>query len=373
MNILYLSRIFGCPWGGPTHSVPAQIVAQSKYDNVLWYNIVDSEKSNWKDTLLKWKEFIYYHDLNDFKQETIKDLPRPFNKPDLIVVEQFYKFAKSKIVRELIKDNHKYIIIPRGELAADAQKQKALKKKIFNFIYFNKFAKSAIAIQYLTEREKNDSSSKWNRRLLVIPNGTYIPDTILKKKHSQGIEAISIGRIAVFHKGIDLLIEACALVRDELMDKSFRITLYGPDEDSIIPKLHKKIEDLKLENIILFGAPVQGENKKSILLNADIFIMTSRFEGHPTGLLEALAYGLPSLVTTGSNMRKEIEAKDAGWGADNTADSISAALEQMTRETDRFRNKGKNAIDLSKQYSWQSVAQKSHVEYNSLINKKGKI
>lgn len=39
MNILYISKLDGRPWMGPTYSVPNQVKAQSKYDNVFWYNL----------------------------------------------------------------------------------------------------------------------------------------------------------------------------------------------------------------------------------------------------------------------------------------------------------------------------------------------
>ena len=68
---------------------------------------------------------------------------------------------------------------------------------------------------------------------------------------------------------------------------------------------------------------------QKIYAGCDIFLMPSRFEGHPTGLLEALAYGLPCIATTGSNMREEIELADAGWTADNDAESIRSALLSM--------------------------------------------
>ena len=60
MNILYISFLNGDSWAGPTYSVPKQIAAQSKIDNVFWYNIRDTK-------IKEWKELPYYHDLTDCK------------------------------------------------------------------------------------------------------------------------------------------------------------------------------------------------------------------------------------------------------------------------------------------------------------------
>ena len=125
MNILYLSHLSGASYAGPTYSVPKQIEAQSKIDNVFWYNATRGGKE-------EWKSLPFYHDLTEYPKESIFSLPEPFNHPDIIVVELFYNMAKSNLRRELVTGNIPYVIIPRGELTKQAQKRKALKKTIAN-------------------------------------------------------------------------------------------------------------------------------------------------------------------------------------------------------------------------------------------------
>jgi glycosyltransferase involved in cell wall biosynthesis len=85
------------------------------------------------------------------------------------------------------------------------------------------------------------------------------------------------------------------------------------------------------------------------------------------GLIEALAYGLPCMATTGTNMRPEIEQYNAGWTADNTVESIAAALEKMLKERDKLMQKSKNARALAEQYNWDKIAQQSHQIYEEII------
>ena len=122
-----------------------------------------------------------------------------------------------------------------------------------------------------------------------------------------------------------------------------------------------------MKHIISFHKGVFGEDKEKILRDADVFLMTSRFEGHPTGLLEALAYGLPCVVTTGANMRTEIENADAGWVADNDVESIKDAILNMISERAKFCTKGDNAYALSLKYDWDALAQKAHISYETLL------
>lgn len=67
------------------------------------------------------------------------------------------------------------------------------------------------------------------------------------------------------------------------------------------------------------------------------------------GLIEALAYGLPVLVTEGANMKEEIQKADAGWGCNTSRESIKECLLKMISDQRRFSEKSKNARDLSKQ------------------------
>lgn len=359
MNILYLSHLSGNLYAGPTYSVPKQIEYQSKIDNVFWYNAI-------KTDIDKWKSYNYYHDLSDYPNETIRDLPSPFNNPDIIVVELFYNMARSPLLRELINSKIRYVIIPRGELTKQAQKRKRLKKSIANKLVFDKYSRNAAAIQYLTKQEYLDSGNKWNKNHIIIPNGIEMNNSIAKKNQGGSIKCVSIGRIEPYQKGLDMLIEACSTIKDQLNQSNCTIDIYGPDVENKRQFLEKELSRYGLGSIVKFHDGVYGKEKEEILQNSDVFIMTSRFEGHPMALIEALSFGLPVVATEGSNMKNEIELYDAGWTADNNIKSISDALLKMSCEVD-CNKKSSNATELSKNYSWNKIAEKSHKEFMKII------
>lgn len=362
MNILYISFLNGDSWAGPTYSVPKQIEAQSYYDNVFWYNIR-------KTKVKEWKNISYYHDLEDYPDMKIQNLPNPFNSPDIILVEQFYGFAGKRIIRELQKSKIPYVIIPRGELTFLAQKRKFLKKLIANIFIFYSFSKKAAAIQYLTEQEKIDSGKKWNKKSIVIPNGITIPDKIKTEYCKNGIRCITIGRIEPYHKGLDILIEACGMIINELRNSSCVIDVFGPDYDGKVIELKEKTNFLGLSDIIHFHDGLYGEEKERELLKSDVFLLTSRFEGHPMALIEALSYGLPCIVTRGSNMKKNIEEFESGWTAENNVESVKKALLSMIENKEQILKKGQNARKLAKMYSWDRIAEMSSEKFLEILNK----
>lgn len=371
MNILYISKIDGRPWIGPTYSVPKQIAGQSLYDNVFWYNVCDEVQPEGLENITRWRNIEYYADLTDYPSGSLRSLPVPFCDPDLIVVEQGYPFATSPIRKEVQNSNIPYIVIPRGELTDSAQSKKWMKKTVGNIVLgYPRFMRNALAIHCLTEQEKKETSDSWNSLKIVIPNGTEIPDINIERKRNEYICCVSIGRLEPYQKGLDLLVYSCAAIKKHLEEAKVIIKLYGSDMEHKLDGIRQEVQSLGLSHIISFEDAVFGSEKETVLLNNDIFLMPSRFEGHPTGLLEALAYGLPCVATTGSNMRKEIEVADAGWTADNDAESIKDALLAMIADKDRFEDKGRNARNLAKKYDWNAIAKKTHDVYENLL--KGK-
>lgn len=366
MNILYISNLEGEICAGQTYSIPAQITAQAKIDNVLWYNTKKEENS-------EWRKLRFYKNLRNFPTGRIKDLPVPFNKPDLIIIEGFYSIIQNKIILEIILGKIPYIIIPRGELTRKAQNRKYLKKMIANLLICNKFAKKALAIEFLTEQEQKDAKDKWNRTPIILPNGIDLVNETKTIFSENGIICSYIGRIEPYQKGLDLLIKSSVLIKDELIKNNVKINLYGPDVDKKLKELQKIVEKYKLQTIFYFYPGVYGEQKQEILLKSDIFIMTSRFEGHPMALIEALSLGLPVFITKGTNMKEEVETFNAGWTSETTEEDIARTFLKILNEKTDLIKISSNAKKLAKLYSWNAIAQKSHILYENLLEKRRKV
>lgn len=361
MNILYISSIGGSQSVGPTYSIPAQIGAQSRYDNVFWYNSVKCKTDIFRN-------LPFYHDISDYDISDIKDLPKPFDDPDLVVFELVYNLAKCPLRKSVMESNIPYIIVPRSNLTKQAQKKKQIKKIIGNMLIFNRFVKRAAAVQYLTKKEEEDSSPKWNYNHFIISNGIDLKKEVKKEFSKDGIEAVYIGRLEPYQKGLDLLIKACGELQDILRKNCFLLKLYGTvKKEAVLTKINQMIVEEGINDFVSLHQAVYDERKKAVLLNADVFIMTSRFEGQPMGLLEAVSYGLPCVVTEGTYMMNDIHEYNSGWGCETTVKGIKEALIAMIKEQTCFAEKSNNAIKLAEKYSWDSIAEKSHEEYMRLV------
>ena len=81
-------------------------------------------------------------------------------------------------------------------------------------------------------------------------------------------------------------------------------------------------------------------------------------------VLEALAHGIPCLVTPGTNMAGPVADAEAGYRVEPSAPAIAKGLLQILRHADRLVDRGAKARALAAQrYRWQSVAEQTVSHY----------
>lgn len=367
MNILYISHLSTNIAAGLNWSVPASVNAQSKIDNVLWVNATEV-------TMEHWKKVPVFHNASEFGGLSMDKFPKPFNSPDVVVFEGFYYMDDVRMAKKLRKLGIPYIIVVRGSLTKQAMHNHAwLKKSLAHFLYFDSFVSHALAIQYLTEGECKDSIGRFKTPYFIVPNGFDTPEQQKISYFKNGVKAVFIGRLDMYHKGLDILLEVIENTKENLQKAGFTLDIYGPRRYDFY-KIQEEISSRALSNIVSIHDEIIGDTKREILLGADMFIMTSRLEGHPMGLIEALAYGLPCLVTRGSNMLEEIKNADAGWTCEGSKQEVQTALLKAIEEKELYYIKGKNARSLSIKYNWDKLAQEFHykIEKCLLLRNNGK-
>ena len=355
MKILHIASISNNPFEGVSVVVPQYIRSQTEQGNVVGLINVSGVRINDLDVQIPMgQEF------------SLDALPEQLSDPDIAVFHECYRPEYLKISKRLRAAGIPYVIVPHGSLGRQAQQKKALKKKIGNILFFDRFINGAAALQMLSGMEYD--STAFGKKKIIATNGVALPGRRKDYFSEDGLDFCYIGRLDAFHKGLDILVDALSRIRSQFAGSKCRLSIYGPDHQGRFEHLCGLISDAGLGDVISLEHEISGQAKEDRLLAADIFIQTSRFEGMPLGVLEALSYGIPCLVTRGTNIGEEIEAHEAGWMSETDPESLAEVILKAISEKDRLKEYGQNGISLVKdKYAWDVITRDTVAQYMELI------
>jgi len=222
-------------------------------------------------------------------------------KPDIVVFHSIYEKEFISFSKVLLNLHIPYLVQMHGGLSYEHYKKNRLKKWIANSLVWNCFFKKASCILYLNQAEYDNCIVKTlNHQHAIIPNGCNVPKTSPnEEKVVDIVDVVFIGRIIITHKGLDVLISAIKKLKEKGVN-NVRFSFYGNEIDPDVPIFKEMLDEVK--DYAVFYGSIWGAEKVERLQKSDIFILTSRYEGMPMGILEALSYGIPCLVTPGTNM-----------------------------------------------------------------------
>jgi glycosyltransferase involved in cell wall biosynthesis len=123
---------------------------------------------------------------------------------------------------------------------------------------------------------------------------------------SNAFVVLFVGRLDVWIKGLDLLVEALSCLPPD----RFRLVLAGPDWKGGLARLERLAKDYGCHERVCFPGPVYGEKKWSLFKMADVFVSPSRYEAFNITQAEAMASGLPVVTSTAASLAPEL--RDAG-------------------------------------------------------------
>ena len=258
------------------------------------------------------------------------------------------------------------IVAPHGMLDPWALEQSALAKRLALATYEGLRLRTATCLHALCEAEL-ESIRGLDRRLqaFVVPNGVDLPD--LDEVHA-GRRAFAAGGnpktllyLGRIHpkKGIDLAIEALASAfgADPRLRGEWKLEVCGAGDFDEVAHLRRLASDAGVADSVSFPGSVTGDQKARRLTQATAFILASRSEGLPMAVLEAWAYGLPSVISEACNLSVPARA-GAALLTDASASSLAQRLGELMHmgDHDRVAMGAAGRAYVERVHPWPKVA-----------------
>jgi len=206
----------------------------------------------------------------------------------------------------------------------------------------------------------NENLKEWNvNNGLIIPNPSWIRNQKLSDLKSKRVIAVARNS---YEKGLDRLL----LIWERIVVKHpiWILEIYG---ESVID-LNNVIQDLGIESNVILNNPVQNIADEYLL--SSVCVMTSRSEGFPMVLLEAMASGLPCVAyDCPSGPRAIIEDGKNGFLIQNgDINSFVEKLEQLIEDVDLRMQMGRNAKASTQKYGIEPIMEQWRSLFESLVN-----
>jgi glycosyltransferase involved in cell wall biosynthesis len=260
---------------------------------------------------------------------------------DIVVVHALWQYHSVAVRQACLKRNVPYVVYTHGMLDPYFKRAYPLKharKWLFWPWADYRVLRDASAVLFTTEEERllaRQSFWLYSANEVVVNLGTTRPPgnpeaqrAAFYREHPELASrrlALFMGRIHA-KKGCDLAIEAFARVFGP--HPEWQLVMAGPDQTGWRSELMQLTERLGITERVTWTGMLSADVKWGALHAAEFFLRPSHQENFGVVVAEALACGVPALISNKVNIWREIEVSNAGLVAADTLAGTVALLEQ---------------------------------------------
>lgn len=288
-------------------------------------------------------------------------------KPDLVHVNCCWMPACSLVQKMAQKRNIKVVLTPHGMLEPWIIKRHYWTRKVPALLLFQKSAvKKADCLQATAESEKqNLLKLGYNSNIKIVKLGIDAESIAMKTSWKKTKQLLFLSRVHV-KKGINYLIEAADILRDEL--QGYKILVAGEGDADYVTSLKQQIMDKGLQDIIQLIGGVYGDKKWELFQTSDFFVLPTNSENFGLAIAESLASGTPVITTVGTPWNVLNSSNSGAWIEIGTQALVKTLRRFLSLSDEELETMGKNGRKLIEtKYSAKVMAEEMMEVYQSIV------
>jgi glycosyltransferase involved in cell wall biosynthesis len=282
-----------------------------------------------------------------------------------------------RLSRELRAQGSRYVHTSVGDLHF-----RSLPNFLKKFLFVNLLSRSvrgACGVHVMTQHEADRLRYLlpfWHRPTVVVPYVVEAPqpgDCESTMRRDVGIPDdaflfLYLGRMDMRQKGLDILLRAFGALPDKLCWLAF----VGPDRVGSrvgdMDRLRNLARSLNCVDRVRFVAPQEGERKWRALRMADAFVHPSRWDGFAISVAEALACGIPTIISNRMNIAPDLARHGAAAIAELSPRSLGERMRELMEVPQEREALGRRGSDWVETHcSSHSVGARFAAFYSMLL------
>jgi len=296
---------------------------------------------------------------------------------DLVHIHAVFNHACVAAARACRKQGLPYVVRPLGTLDPWSMKQKSFRKRVFWHAGIKKMLRGAAAVHYTTQDEQHavEESLKLSHGF-VVPLGIEIKPldkSLAVKDLAQHfptlLEHPYVLVLSRLHpkKALETLLHAFISLTAREEFSEWRLVIAGDGDPAYVKSLKRIVAGRHGEAFVHFTGWLENERKEAILRMTELVALPSRQENFGLCIAEAMACGVPVLVSPHVNLAPEIEAARAGWIAEVDKTALEQALATALSSKEERLTRGGNGKQLALNYAWPNIANQLRQRYSEII------
>lgn len=299
-----------------------------------------------------------------FAPSMYAELGREIARCDVVHIHMLFTFPQMAAYWHAKRLGVPYIVSPCGALDPHLRRRSRAIKTLTERAWQRNMLDGAAALHFKTEEEARlVADLGYASPRVVVPNGVRCDEfasggdaAAFRSRYGIGQNAplvLSLGRLS-HKKGLDTLVRAFAIVAST--NNAAALVIAGPDDEAMTPRLRALARELGVEKRIVFTGMLRGAAKHDGLAAASVWALASHTENFGVAVVEAMASGLPVIITPDVNIAAEARTAGAAVVAPRTDAAFAGAISTLLRDDARRTALGGRARTWARRYDWAHVA-----------------